>query len=142
MKDDDIEEGGGALKEATDETSKDTDVEKSGQDESNDSIDDEVMDTLLTESIRESLSARNSDVREAAHRLLRNRMVEVDRISEGSGSQNSSTNSKNSQDLGVSPTEYASMEPMGGGDQEASETTSLLKQAGDKGSMGAMNNFG
>lgn len=107
-----------------------------------DVLDDEAMDTLLTNSIRESLSARNVEVREAAHRLLRNRMIDVDRISEGSGSRSGSEGSKNrslsaDDNLGLGSTgfsppsdsqygafetnntdefhsEYASMGPMGG----------------------------
>ena len=105
-----------------------------------DALDDEAMDTLLTDSIRESLSARNVEVREAAHRLLRNRMIDVDRISEESGSRSGSERSKDrslrvDDNLGLGRTglsppsdsqygafgtndefhsEYTSMGPMGG----------------------------
>merc|ERR1712038_1209724 len=61
----------------------------------NDSLDDETMNSLLTNSLRKSLSDRNVEVREAAHRLLRNRMIEVDKSSDGSASASSSINSGN-----------------------------------------------
>lgn len=116
---------------------------------SEDGLDEEAMDTLLSASIRESLSAKNNEVREAAHRLLRNRMIEVDRISERSESLSGSASSRKTPDTGDQvSSEYAAMKPMGGAldsndDIQEDETTSLLVKSGDDTkSMGAMNNFG
>jgi len=121
-----------------------------------DSLDAETMNTLLTSSIRNSLRHKDEEVRNAAHRLLRNRMIEVDRLSEGSlspsrnddKSQRSSTEGSS---LGMGSASaygalsvgeknalaYSSMAPMGGGSAavdsdningnvDANETTSLL----------------
>lgn len=130
--------------------------------EDDDDLDETKMDTLLTESIRKSLEDGNSEVREAAHRLLRNRMVEVDRISERSGSKSgsdcsSSKKAGDGKDGGTSPdygaltkasnefhSKYTSMPPMGGDGAVADERTSLLAKSGgaSEKSMGALNNFG
>lgn len=102
-----------------------------------DSLDVETMDSFLTKSIRKSLTAPDPDVREAAHRLLRDRMIETDRISERSASRSgsessaaSSTNTNQSNILRMEESavtygavktadttvlKYSSMAPMGGG---------------------------
>ena len=100
------------------------------------SLDDETMDQLLSESIRESLSARNTEEREAAHRMLRNRMTGIDRISKPSSSNGdisaasaSSNYQKETESnlvsndstygavsaADVTVSEYNAMTPMGGG---------------------------
>lgn len=154
--DKDIEKGDSSNDEANNNETqgKSNDTDNGDQGDKNesmisedDALDEETMDTLLTESLRKSLSARNEEVREAAHRLLRNRMVEVDRISERSGSRSGSESSmkKSSTDdpepdygaLAVDDkfhSEYESMAPMGGGDDAApTETTGLLAKSGDDG---------
>lgn len=129
--------------------------------ENDDTLDEETMDKLLSESIRESLNNSNNDIREAAHRLLRNRLIEVDRISEGSGSRGGSSSASKDDNMpdstygavntaDTNAAEYSAMTLMGStmeatsnegnrnGEDSVGETTSLL---GNK-NMSAMNNFG
>ncbi len=120
------------------------------------SLDEETMDSFLTQSIRKSLSAENEEVREAAQRLLRNRMIEVDRISERSGSCSgdesiaideseglgwaSATSSAFGSAYGAVNTadttvlRYSSMAPMGGG-MEASSDSDNNNLAGETTSL-------
>ncbi len=149
------------VEEGTDDN--DFENDETVDDMPNDTLDEEAMDKLLSESIRESLNNSNSEIREAAHRLLRNRMIEVDPISEGDGGLSGSSSASKDDNMPDSTygavntadnnvAEYSAMTLMGStrtiestsnegnrdGEDAVGETTSLL---GNK-NMGAMNNFG
>jgi len=123
------------------------DEQGSYDDENDKTMDDVTMDHLLQESIRESLQNSNAQVREAAHRLLRNRIVQVDDLTESERNEGLMSDSAYGAIVAADTnlSEFNSMSPMGGSnenlaDDGVAETTSLLGEGSS--SMSARNNFG
>lgn len=142
---DDIEEG--ICEDIVYDDNGHKDEQDSYDDENDKTMDDVTMDHLLQESIRESLQNSNAQVREAAHRLLRNRIVQVDDLTESERNEGLMSDSAYGAIVAADTnlSEFNSMSPMGGSnenlaDDGVAETTSLLGEGSS--SMSARNNFG
>lgn len=142
---DDIEEG--ICEDIVYDDNGHKDEQDSYDDENDKTMDDVTMDHLLQESIRESLQNSNAQVREVAHRLLRNRIVQVDDLTESERNEGLMSDSAYGAIVAADTnlSEFNSMSPMGGSnenlaDDGVAETTSLLGEGSS--SMSARNNFG
>jgi hypothetical protein len=142
---DDIEEG--ICEDIVYDDNGHKDEQGSYDDENDKTMDDVTMDHLLQESVRESLHNSNAQVREAAHRLLRNRIVQVDDLTESERNEGLMSDSAYGAIVAADTnlSEFNSMSPMGGSnenlaDDGVAETTSLLGEGSS--SMSARNNFG